>query len=441
MLSVASPVQAQSIDSVGRIYALSGSIPIFRSPDAKSKVVDTIENGQKVDLQTAQGDWLSIASDEHPTGWIYRPSVVFSPEHDFINPGTCELIVAARKTLPEILDYIQSIPTKKFVNIFAAQNGWFTISVGSLKPNEVSVVLKNWKASGRIPEDSYCSKGEKFIAEINWHSLEATAKVHFPEQAKPTDSGVSDLSADKTHAEVPDQKEIAAPIITKANVKGRTIRGVVGFDAGLDSDSFQMPGFVSAINAAISMADFGSFIEDPVTLLGAAETIKTLTLDEPSGVVSDAPLPSMDKIPDAHLPKSRATSDPEARGIAEDILKKARDLALANDQDELLKLVDQLETAEPTGVIERYKMQVKPKSAKAITSQFFANEVAEVGLYGDGYSDLDLIVEDSNGNKICRSTGQTDREFCHWIPAETGIFKIVIANLGAVHDDAIVYVQ
>ena len=58
----------------------------------------------------------------------------------------------------------------------------------------------------------------------------------------------------------------------------------------------------------------------------------------------------------------------------------------------------------------------------------------EVGIAGDGASDLDLFVYDENDHLVCRSTASTDREHCRWWPRWTGPFRIEIQNLGAVAD-------
>lgn len=89
-----------------------------------------------------------------------------------VEPGTCELIVASRQTLSEARSYARSMENTQFAKIFLASNGWYAISVGALRPNEEEPVIRDWKSSGRIPQDSYCSRGLRYIARFDWRTGE-----------------------------------------------------------------------------------------------------------------------------------------------------------------------------------------------------------------------------------------------------------------------------
>lgn len=67
--------------------------------------------------------------------------------------------------------------------------------------------------------------------------------------------------------------------------------------------------------------------------------------------------------------------------------------------------------------------------------KFWASELAEVIVVGDGDNDLDLYVYDSNGNLIASDTDYTDQCVCRWIPAWTGAFTLRIVNRGAIYSD------
>jgi hypothetical protein len=69
------------------------------------------------------------------------------------------------------------------------------------------------------------------------------------------------------------------------------------------------------------------------------------------------------------------------------------------------------------------------------TVNFNANEPAMVAITGEGVSDLDLSVEDQNGNRICSATGPGDDEVCRWTPRWTGAFRIRVRNLGSVFNE------
>jgi hypothetical protein len=66
---------------------------------------------------------------------------------------------------------------------------------------------------------------------------------------------------------------------------------------------------------------------------------------------------------------------------------------------------------------------------------FYANEIAEVAVSGDGDTDLDLYVYDANGNLITSDTDYTDDCYVRWVPAWTGTFKIKIVNRGGVYNN------
>lgn len=65
---------------------------------------------------------------------------------------------------------------------------------------------------------------------------------------------------------------------------------------------------------------------------------------------------------------------------------------------------------------------------------FYAGELAQVGLIGDGDTDLDLYVYDENGNLIASDTAYGDVCYCEWVPLWTGTFRIEVVNLGSVYN-------
>lgn len=67
--------------------------------------------------------------------------------------------------------------------------------------------------------------------------------------------------------------------------------------------------------------------------------------------------------------------------------------------------------------------------------KFWANELAEVIVIGDGDNDLDLYVYDGSGNLIASDTDYTDQCVCRWVPAWTGVFRLRIVNRGIVYSN------
>lgn len=68
------------------------------------------------------------------------------------------------------------------------------------------------------------------------------------------------------------------------------------------------------------------------------------------------------------------------------------------------------------------------------SASFVANELAEILVSGDGDTDLDLYVYDSNGNLIAKDTDYSDDCYVRWIPAWTGRYTIRIVNRGPVYN-------
>ena len=68
------------------------------------------------------------------------------------------------------------------------------------------------------------------------------------------------------------------------------------------------------------------------------------------------------------------------------------------------------------------------------TASFVANQLAEILVSGDGDTDLDLYVYDSNGNLIASDTDYSDDCYVRWVPKWTGRYTIRIVNRGPVYN-------
>jgi hypothetical protein len=77
---------------------------------------------------------------------------------------------------------------------------------------------------------------------------------------------------------------------------------------------------------------------------------------------------------------------------------------------------------------------VNGRSYMDYAASFVANQLAEVLVSGDGDTDLDLYVYDSNGNLITSDTDYSDDCYVRWIPAWTGRYTIRIVNRGPVYN-------
>lgn len=85
------------------------------------------------------------------------------------------------------------------------------------------------------------------------------------------------------------------------------------------------------------------------------------------------------------------------------------------------------------------KERVLGKDVDSYKVKFWAKELAEVCVSGDGDTDLDLYVYDENGNLIGSDTDYTDECVVRWVPAWTGIFIIKIVNRGALYNNYVIW--
>lgn len=122
----------------------------------------------------------------------------------------------------------------------------------------------------------------------------------------------------------------------------------------------------------------------------------------------------------------------------ESVLADAK--AFADGDSNLLALIDNID-AEAKGAQRgningpsRDYAAVNGKSYMDYTASFVANQLAEVLVSGDGDTDLDLYVYDSNGNLIASDTDYSDDCYVRWVPAWTGRYTVRIVNRGPVYN-------
>lgn len=120
------------------------------------------------------------------------------------------------------------------------------------------------------------------------------------------------------------------------------------------------------------------------------------------------------------------------------ILADAKEFAEGDET--LLKLIAQIEEdgkgshrGAVNGPSKTYET-VNGNSTDTYQISFVANYLAEIVVSGDGDTDLDLYVYDSNGNLIVKDNDYTDDCYVRWVPAWTGRFIVKIVNRGPVYN-------
>lgn len=114
--------------------------------------------------------------------------------------------------------------------------------------------------------------------------------------------------------------------------------------------------------------------------------------------------------------------------------------AFADGDPNLLALIDNIDSeakGAQRGNINgpsRDYAAVNGNSYMDYTVSFVANQLAEILVSGDGDTDLDLYVFDSNGNSIASDTNYSDDCYVRWVPAWTGRYTVRIVNRGPVYN-------
>lgn len=188
-----------------------------------------------------------------------------------------------------------------------------------------------------------------------------------------------------------------------------------------------------ALQTAASLAKYGYATFSPISLIEAARIFATT------------------KVHDADLKATRgSTTAPESKDtkVSFDPVQLLADAKKFAGKDKIIsalvkKVQAELASAGSTrGAVDgpkRHKDKVAGKDYNLYEVKFWSNELAEVYISGDGDTDLDLYVYDSNGNLIDSDTDYTDECVVRWVPAWTGTFTIKVANRGSMYNEFVIW--
>jgi len=187
---------------------------------------------------------------------------------------------------------------------------------------------------------------------------------------------------------------------------------------------------IAAIQTANDLAKLGYRDKSASALIGAAEIlagVQTQSLDA---------APEKEAAADASDTKSAKPEFTPTNLLADARTFAAGDATMIAWADKVEKSVSTARGASggpKTGVD-----TVFARSINTYNIRFLAGQLAEIGVSGDGDTDLDLYVYDASGNFIVKDDDYSDTCYVRWVPAWTGNFTVKVRNRGSVRNNYII---
>ena len=135
------------------------------------------------------------------------------------------------------------------------------------------------------------------------------------------------------------------------------------------------------------------------------------------------------------IPKDKTSKKSKEGYDLSSILAAAK--KYADGDAKLLADISQIEKASQTtrgrvgGPGEKFS-SVYGNSTDTYAISFIEGQLAEILVMGDGDTDLDLHIYDSNGHLIANDSDYTDRCYVSWVPLWTGRYTVKIVNRGPI---------
>ncbi|MDY4512810.1 MAG: hypothetical protein SPE10_05105 [Paludibacteraceae bacterium] len=186
---------------------------------------------------------------------------------------------------------------------------------------------------------------------------------------------------------------------------------------------------VSALRVAMDLAKFGYETESPSALIEAANILASTPTQALEATVEQGAenANETEKV-------TKVQFEPKALvAAALELTENEHLIAMADNV--MAKIEAQAEGTRGALGGPRYaNSSVSAHSYTYYNQKFWADDLAEILVSGDGDTDLDLYVYDENGNLIVSDTDYTDDCYVRFYPRWTGMFRIKIVNRGGVYN-------
>ncbi|MCC5945328.1 MAG: hypothetical protein JJT94_10355 [Bernardetiaceae bacterium] len=192
---------------------------------------------------------------------------------------------------------------------------------------------------------------------------------------------------------------------------------------------------VRAALLAYQMTSYGVANNQPTLLVSAAEMLMEHPFSELK--IKDEEKAALEG---AEGKKAEDKDSDEIELDPKALLAKAKSMAEGNN--ELLAMIAKLESKPAKkgalGGAVYTRRRVNAYSTYSFNVTFVGNRYAEIIISGDGDTDLDFYVYDSNGNLVGSDTDYTDDAYFYWTPRRTETYRFVVKNRGNVYNNFVI---
>lgn len=188
---------------------------------------------------------------------------------------------------------------------------------------------------------------------------------------------------------------------------------------------------VSELMLAQQLAAYGRENDSATALISAAEIVLNTPTQEAS---FDKTMETEDSQNSGTNTTKTSTESPDLS--VSELLDEAR--TIADGDQNLLNMINDLESrGTPRGRVGGPAKDIDAVDGYSrvyYDMRFQGRRNARIGVQGDGDTDLDCYIYDSNGNLITSDTDYSDTCTLGWVPNWTGPFRLVIRNRGGVYN-------